>query len=432
MALRPKAVTNERKRTKRIRAALPTVAVVAALTYAVPAAATGHYGETHEQAVERCGENAEPVWSEFGWQCVDVNAVWSEFMTDSNGKYLRGSSGGIIPLCSQKAISSAQDRGYGVCHPTDSHLTSARYDARSQSWVRSTDPPPRPIRTINEGKSTTFTVPNPSASDRQTVTQCANFADERVKPDAVFRSDGTLVCDYSIPVEKRAGVTVAGNSVSTFGPCSGPYTVEVLTPDSRVEHAGGRRIRVTTSTNDNLDDTGSLAVEYFLVGTSTRTFAQTNPGATVQTSTTECTILKTTRVEVSPARRHGMSVAVTLFAPSKEWLDGTTISNWTCTQALLDYYAAQDPPIPAPCSLGDEVSTTTKNEFATPSRCVVIVTVARNGKGHGSTSCLPRSQAPDGWQNLPDCPRSTDPKTMDSIPGDNSDDNNRKQCVARN
>ena len=444
MALRTKAVTNERKRTKRIRAALLAVAVVAALTYAVPAAATGNYGETREQAVERCGENAEPVWSEFGWQCVDVNAVWSEFMTDSNGKYLRGSTGRIVPLCSQKAIRSAQDRGYGVCHPTDSHLTSARFDARSQLWVRSTDPLPRPIRTINEGKSTTFTVPNPSASDRQTVTQCANFADERVEPAAVFRSDGTLVCDYSVAVEKRPGVTVSGNSISTFGPCRGPYTVEVLTRDSRVEHVGGRRIRVTTSTNDNLDDTGSLAVEYFLVGTSTRTFAQTHPGATVQTSTTECTLLRTTRVEVSPARRHGMSVAVSRHAPSNEWLDGTTTSNWTCTQVLLDYYATQEPPIPAPCSLNDIVSRTTKNEFPAPRGCKVLVTVAEIGKGFGSTGCLTSSQmavvvaeieaAHEGASSInvgsiPDCPLSTDPDKMNAI--DTASDG-RKRCMARN
>ena len=408
-------------------------AAVAALSYASPAAATGNYGETREQAVERCGENAEPVWSEFGWQCVDVNAVWSEFVTDGNGKYLRGSTGRIVPLCSQKAIGAAQDRGYGVCHPTDSHLTSARFDTESQLWVRSTDPVVRPIRTITEGQSTTFTVPNPSTNDRQTVTQCTPFpgTEGRAKPTGQFRPDGTLVCDYSIGVPYVLGVakTATSNSVSTFGPCRGPYTVEVLTHDSRVEHVGGRRIRVATSVSDNLDDTGDLRVEYFLVGTSTRTFAQTHAGATVQTSTTECTLLRTTRVEVRPPRRHGMSVAVSLFAPSNEWLDGTTTSNWTCTQVLLDYYAAQDPPIPAPCSLGDEVSTTTKNEFPTSTGCVVIVTVARNGRGHGSTACLPRSQAPDGWRNLPACPLSTDPDTMNSI--DTAADG-RQRCVARN
>ena len=241
------------------------------------------------------------------------------------------------------------------------------------------------------------------------------------------------MCDYSIPVccgSNHGNLT--SYSVSTFGPCRGPYTVEVLTADSRVEHAGGRRIKVTTSTSDNLDDTGTVEVEYFLVGTSTHTFAQTNPGATVHTSTSECTLLRTAHVEVRAASRRGMTAAVSRHAPPQEWLDGTTTSNWTCDQTLLDWLAAQDPPIPAYCDLGDKVETTTENEFPTPRSCVVIVTVARNGRGHGSTSCLPRSQAPAGWNSLPNCPDSTDPAVMNELPGDNADDNNRKRCVARN
>ena len=301
---------------------------------------------------------------------------------------------------------------------------------RETRTVTTTTTTVRPIRTINEGQSTTFTAPSPS--DRRLVTRCASFADERVAPTPKFRSDGTLVCDYSTEVEKRPGVTVSGNSISTFGPCRGPYTVEILTRDSRLEHTGGRRIRVTTSTSDNLDDSGSLEIVYFLVGTSTNTFQQSQPGAPVYTSTSECTLQETTRVEIRPARRPGMTAAVSRHAPPQEWLDGTTTSNWTCTQELLDYLAAQDPPIPAYCTLGDVVETTTKNEFRTPSRCVVIVTVARNGRGHGSTSCLPRSQAPPGWNSLPACPLSTDPDAMNALAGDNADENNRKRCVARN
>ena len=175
-----------------------------------------------------------------------------------------------------------------------------------------------PIRIITEGQTTTFTVPNPS--DRRLVTRCANFADERVAPTPQFRADGTLICNYSVAVEKRPGVTVSGNSLSTFGPCRGPYTVEILTPDSRLEHTSGRRIRVTTSNSDNLDDSGSLEIEYFLVGTSTNTFQQTNPGASISTSVSECTLLRTTRVEVRPARRSGMTPAVALHAPSEEYL----------------------------------------------------------------------------------------------------------------
>ena len=415
------------------------VAVAAALIYASPAAAIGNYGETREQAVERCGENAEPVWSEFGWQCVDVNSVWSEFVTDGNGKFLRGSTGRIVPLCSQKAISAAQDRGYGVCHPTDSHLTSARFDARSQSWVRSTDPLPRPIRTINEGKSTTFTVPNPSASDQQIVTECVPFAGRRgrAKPIPQFRPDGTLVCDYSIGVDYVDGVakTATTSSISTFGPCRGPYTVEVISRDSRVEHAGGRRIRVTTSISDNLDDTGSLGVEYFLVGTSTRTFAQTYPGATVQTSTTECSILKTTHVQVKHAARRGMSAAVSRYAPSNDWLDGTTTVTTTCEQ-----FQAADPDVV--CDAGTSTMTTTDHEFPAPRGCLILVTVAKIGKSFGSTGCLTADQmavvvaeieAAPGHEGedidvgvLPICP---DPKDFADI--DVSADG-RQRCVARN
>ena len=254
---------------------------------------------------------------------------------------------------------------------------------------RNVEPVPRPIRTITEGQSTTFTAPIPS--DRRLVTRCANFADERVSPVPKFRSDGTLVCDYSVPVEKRPGVTVSGNSISTFGPCRGPYTVEVLTRDSRVEHAGGRRIKVTTSTSDNLDDTGTVEVEYFLVGTSTRTFARTTTDANLSTSVSECTLLQTARVKVNPASRPGMTVAVSRHTPPQEWLDGTTTSNWTCTQELIDYYR-DELQSPAPCTLGDEVETTTKNTFPTPRRCTVVVTVAKNGKGFGSTSCLTSAQ----------------------------------------
>ena len=286
----------------------------------------------------------------------------------------------------------------------------------------------RPIRTIREGQSTTFTAPNPSANDRRVVTRCAPFAGRRGRatPTPQFRPDGTLVCDYSIgvPYFDDVAKTATSNSVSTFGPCRGPYTVEVVTPDSRVEHAGGRRIKVTTSTSDNLDDTGTVEVEYFLVGTSTNTFAQTNPGATVHTSTSECTLLRTAHVEVRTASRRGMTAAVAKYSPSQAWIDDTTTVNWTCDQTLLDWLAAQDPPIPAYCDLGDEVETTTENEWPTPRRCVIVVTVT--DRGHGSTGCVTNDQAASigdvkGYDHstLPTCP--------DPLPPDKG-----YRCVARN
>ena len=435
MSLRAK-----RKMTRSVWAAISSAAVVAALTYASPAAAIDNYGETREQAVERCGENAEPVWSEFGWQCVDVNSVWSEFVTDDNGKYVRGSTGGIVPLCSQKAIGAAQDRGYGVCHPTDSRFTSARFDARSQSWVRSTDPQPRPIRTITEGQSTAFTVPNPQNRQNLGCSGATSIAiTTTVIVDGVELSTTTYktikggvrsLPDTDERTSDESFDCGTGHDRVTWGVCRGPYAVQIISRDDRVDAAGNRRVAVSTSADDSLDDIGTVEIAYYLNGTRTKSSA-THSGVD-RVEDTDCSLYETVRVEVRPGRRRGMSAAVSLHAPPNDWLDGTTTSNWTCTQVLLNYYAEQDPLIPAPCSLGDEVSTTTKNEFATPSRCVVIVTVARNGRGHGSTSCLPRSRAPDGWQNLPDCPLSTGPEVMDSIDGDNDDDNNRKRCVARN
>ena len=286
---------------------------------------------------------------------------------------------------------------------------------------RNVEPPPRPIRTIREGQSTTFTAPNPS--DRRTVTQCANFADERAKPAPQFRTDGTLVCDYRITVHKpgeASHVTVTGNSASMFGPCRGPYTVEIVTPDSRVEHAGGKRIRVTTSTSDNLDDTGTIEVEYFLVGTSTRTW-QPRYEEPVEW-TTECTLLGTVRVQVNAARRPGMTAAVSKYSPSDAWINDTTTVNWTCDQTLLDHLAAES--IPAYCDLGDKVETTTDNEWPTPRGCVIVVTVS--DRGHGSTGCVTNNQAASigdtkGYthSDLPVCP--------DPLPPDKG-----YRCVARN
>ena len=273
----------------------------------------------------------------------------------------------------------------------------------------------RPIRTIREGQSTTFTAPNPS--DRRLVTRCANFADERVAPAPKFRSDGTLVCDYTVGVPGASART----SISTFGPCRGPYTVEILTPDSRLEHVGGRRIKVTTSTSDNLDDTGTIEVEYFLVGTSTNTFQGSQSTASTSVSSS-CTLLETTRVKVNTARRPGMTAAVSKYSPSDAWINDTTTVNWTCDQTLLDHLAAES--IPAYCDLGDKVETTTDNEWPRPRGCVIVVTVS--DRGHGSTGCVTNNQAASigdtkGYthSDLPVCP--------DPLPPDKG-----YRCVARN
>ena len=326
----------------------------------------------------------------------------------------------------------------GLCPTEDSPIDSKTVKSETVSTKnavpRNVEPVPRPIRTITEGQSTTFTAPTPT--DRRLVTLCASFPDERVRPVAVFRPDGTLVCDYSIRVEKRPGVTVAGTSVSTFGPCRGPYTVELITPDSRLAHVGGTRIRVSTSTSDNLDDTGLIEVEYFMVGTSTRTFAQTNPGALVSTSTSECTLLQTARVKVNAARRRGMTAAVSRHAPAQGYLDTPSTTEWECTQAVIDAGVQ--------CLIDSVVRTTIQPRFPTPSGCTVVVTVAKDGKGFGSTTCLTSAQI-DGYEaeiraqhsdeqainvsDLPKCPESTHPDVMNELPADAS---GRKRCVARN
>ena len=345
----------------------------------------------------------------------------------------------IDPSCEDDAMLHDSVSGE-LCATEDSPIDdsrSAKSEAKSTKNIvpRNVDPPePRPIRTITEGQTTTFTVPNPS--DRRLVTRCANFADERVAPTPQFRSDGTLVCDYSTAVEKRPGVTVSSNSISTFGPCRGPYTLEILTPDSRLEHVSGRRIRVTTSTSDNLDDTGSIEVEYFLVGTSTNTFRQSTVGAAISTSVSECTLLETVRVGVRQTSRPGMTAAVSRHAPAQEYLDTPSTTTWECTAEVIDAGVQ--------CQSGTTISTTVQPTFPTPRGCTVVVTVAKNSRGFGSTSCLTsaqidlyeaeiRAKHPDEQaidvSDLPTCPESTHTDVMNALPADAS---GRKRCVARN
>ena len=313
-------------------------------------------------------------------------------------------TGAAVPLCGP---GETLDKGRCVPDEPDEARRETR-DINDQRTTTTTTTTVRPIRTIREGQSTTFTAPNPSANDRRIVTRCTSFAgtNGRATPKSVFRSDGTLVCDYSIGVKYVLGVekTATRTSVSTFGPCRGPYTVEPLTADPRVEHAGGRRIKVTTDANDNLDDTGLLEIEYFLVGTSTNTFAQTQPGATVHTSTSECTLLRTAHVEVRTAKRRGMTSAVARLSPSQAWIDDTTTT-----------YTEHE---------GQRVKTVTGHEWPTPRGCVIVVTVS--DRGHGSTGCVSKNQAASigdvkGYDHsdLPVCP--------DPLPPDKG-----YRCVARN
>ena len=99
-----------------------------------------------------------------------------------------------------------------------------------------------------------------------------------------------------------------------------------------------------------------------------------------------------------------MTEVVALHAPSAAWLGDTTTTTWTCTQAIIDEGVQ--------CDLNAVVSTTRANEFPTPSGCVVIVTVAKNGRGHGSygvspsgTSAVPRNHDRVEHQRSPNLPQ---------------------------
>ena len=307
-----------------------------------------------------------------------------------------------------------------------------------------TTPTTPPIRIITEGQTTTFTVPNPQ--NRQEL-YCS--------PATRISTTTTVVIDgisYSTTTYKtrKAGTYYlpsgterssdepftcgSGADRATYGVCQGPYTVELFSRDSRLGTTGNQIQVTTTPSGQGNNDSGPLEIVYYLNGTRVRTSAS-SVGEPDIVENIGCTLQETTRVEVRLGTRPGMTAAVSQHAPPQEWLDGTTTTNWTCTQELIDYYRDELQSL-APCTLGDEVETTTKNTFPTPSGCVVVVTIAANGRGFGSTSCLPQAQLESHGtmigvdiDTLPSCPLSTDTDDMNAIPEDSSE---RKRCVARN
>ncbi len=220
---------------------------------------------------------------------------------------------------------------------------------------------------------------------------------------------------------------------TTYSVCKGPYTIELLTRDSRVT-ATGSRVTVNTDATDSLDDSGRLEILYILKGTRTVTTAAKD-GFPASERIDECDLYQRAGVQIGQQRRSGMTEVVALHAPSAAWLGDTTTTTWTCTQAIIDEGVQ--------CDLNAVVSTTRANEFPTPSGCVVIVTVAKNGRGHGSTACLPQAQAQShgtmiglNINDLPTCPKSTNTEVMNGIdPTPSTEDGEeepRKRCVARN
>ena len=226
-----------------------------------------------------------------------------------------------------------------------------------------------------------------------------------------------------------------GSKRTVYGICRGPYTVELGGRDDRVEQAGGRRIKVTTDTEDNLDDTGTVEVVYYHAR---------NPNKIQRPLLRHrCGHKRRLHAAGDRQRERPPRPRVVRVAPPQEWIDGTTTSEWTCTQYLIDHYE-NELHATAPCTSDQQVPTTTDNDYPTPPGCTVVVTVAKNGKGFDSTVCLTSAQT-EGFETeiaakhpdetaidvstLPPCPDSTHTDAMYALPTDAS---GRKRCVARN
>ncbi len=266
-----------------------------------------------------------------------------------------------------------------------------------------------PIRTITEGQSTAFTVPTPR--NRQTVVcvgeKNAGFVSDRTSDVAIWCGDW--------------------DHTTEFGTCLGPYTLETNTRDSRVEHAGGQRIKVTTTpSGQDTDDAGTVQIDYILHGMRTDTTIRWGDRGT--SSQASCGLLETTQVEVRRGTRPGMTAAVAIHAPPVEYLNTPSTVTWECTTEVITAGIQ--------CDTGTVITTTTQPTFPTPSGCAVVVTVATNGRGFGSTACLPQTELQSHGtmigvdiDTLPPCPLSTHTDDMNAIPEDSSE---RKRCVAKN
>ena len=288
--------------------------------------------------------------------------------------------------------------------------------ARSETRAANGEEPPAPplIRTITEGQGFTYTAPIPQ--NRQTVKCSSNGANWVTAADQPTN-------------ESRFCGTGNEGSGTTWGVCNGPWSLEVLSRDSRITTAGGRRIRVTTDANDNLDDTGTIEITYALRGRQSVTWQGPFESAPV-TTYADCELINTARVNVRPAGQPRMTAAVALRAPSAEYLRTPSTVTWTCTQELFDALNLGG----QTCPLNDVISTTSTPAFPTPRGCRIVVTVS--DRGYGSTACLTSGEAADfgdmigvDINTLPPCPMSTAPADLGALSPDSS---GRQRCVARN
>ena len=303
-----------------------------------------------------------------------------------------------------------------------------------RSTPRSDTPPsePAPIRTITEGQSTTFAPPVPA--DRQNIRGCVTSIPENSK---TFFAAGGCYWRSNGDVEYRYYFDSGHSSTLVFGVCSGPYTLEVITRDSRVQ-TSGNQIRVTTTpSGQDTDDAGTVQVAYLLHGTRTVTHVQIGGGQITTFDTASCALTPDpVTVEVRRGTRPAMTAAVAVHAPSTEHLSTPSTVTWECTQVLVDAGVQ--------CALNSVISTTTQPTFPTPLGCRIVVTVSENRPGHGSTNCLTsdgiaahedtinNGKPEDEWldvDSLPPCPLSTAPADLEALDLDSS---GRKRCVATN
>ena len=303
-----------------------------------------------------------------------------------------------------------------------------------RSTPRSDTPPsePAPIRTITEGQSTTFAPPVPA--DRQNIRGCVTSIPGNSK---TFFAAGGCYWRSNGDVEYRYYFDSGHSSTLVFGVCSGPYTLEVITRDSRVQ-TSGNQIRVTTTpSGQDTDDAGTVQVAYLLHGTRTVTHVQIGGGQITTFDTASCALTPDpVTVEVRRGTRPAMTAAVAVHAPSTEYLSTPSTVTWECTQVLVDAGVQ--------CALNSVISTTTQPTFPTPRGCRIVVTVSENRPGHGSTNCLTsdgiaahedtinNGKPEDEWldvDSLPPCPLSTAPADLEALDLDSS---GRKRCVATN
>ena len=325
------------------------------------------------------------------WAFTLVNAGWAAM---------------ALPVCEP---GETLDKGRCVTAEPD----EPRRETRTVTTTTTTVPP---VRTIREGQSTTVTVPVPAY--RQLI-RCAKGGDQRVDVPTT-----NAVADCTSDADDGAG--------TIWGPCNGPWSVVVLTGDSRVVETSGRRVRVVTDATDALNDTGIVEVVYALRGTMSVTWQ--GPWGTLPVTTQqECDMVGRLTVQVNPVGHSGLNARAAQYAPSRAWINGTTTVTTTCEQ-----FKAADPD--HVCDAGTSTTTTTDNEFPAPRGCKILVTVAKNGKGYGSTGCLTANQmavvsaeieaAHDGESidvgSLPTCP---DPKDFATI---QPSADGRKRCVAKN